>query len=530
MRAESQLKRMKVREEKHPFWAGQHWVGGVLGSRCSSEIDVRAAVKWEGLLELLNTQPPSFHNSLGGFGIHRPRQRLTGSNIITTNTHSPSDTHSHPETMPAHVKTHTLVPELQSFPFKTLFQGHHGDDPTVSSSNVTKHNEFPHHYTDFKQLDKNRHTAMISDPAQEKLVADAKLVLGVESEVELGVDPDVGLRLESEVVFGADSEERLRSETDAILTVESDVGRTINLKNKQYETHNEEANSNMSAKNSLIISHAAAETSTPASFSNASDQKTTRSSTESTNQELVWKDPHHFLTPKGGKKGLQAVNSENIISPNNGTSKSLNSFRKMPLEKSIVSPEPSPSLSSPKLHPLHPVRTLTHTEKQNMRKVISVSSTKPHLITHSQSLKVSVPTTATSVHVSPTPKMSSIHKSLVKKPKIYQKSSPEEKLCKSSLHTFAMPTQESHTHTHKTTPHFAYSTVASSTRSAVTSGNAPLSQKDASITPKTYSPNRTVPHRASGLSIPSRTGSTDLPRPHGHRKNVKVKSVRPVWR
>ncbi|MCJ8750210.1 hypothetical protein PDJAM_G00259900 [Pangasius djambal] len=379
-------------------------------------------------------------------------------------------------------------------------------------------------------LDRNRHMAMTSDPAQARLEVDSELVLRVESEVGLGVEPDIGLGVEPEVVLGADSEVGQGAGSDVILGVELDKGRTLDLMNKHYEIQNDEGNSNMIHKHQLIISPAAAETSTTASLSSPSELKNTKDSTESTIQDLDCKSTHHFLAAKEGeKKRIQAVNSENTISPNNATSKSVNSLKKMPLKKSIVSPEPSSSSSSPKLRPLHPVRTLTQTEKQSMRKVISVSSTKPHPIAHTQSLKVLPPTTATSVHTSPTPKVSSIQKSLVRKPMIPKKSAPKEKICRSTQSTLAMPTQESHTHTQKNTPHFACSTVASTTRSAVTAGNTPLSQKDVSTT-KASSPNRRVPRRASELSLPSRTGNTDLPLPRGHITNFKVKPVRPAWR
>ncbi|KAF4078345.1 hypothetical protein AMELA_G00198220 [Ameiurus melas] len=511
-RAESQLKRSS--------WVGQHWVGGVLRSRCSSEIDVRAAVKWEGLMELLNAQPPSSHNSLAGFGLHRPRQRLSGNNTNMT------DTHSHSACMAVQMETHKLIPELQNSPFKTLFHGHNGDDHTViSSSNVIIDEEFPHQDSDIKQLDKNRYMEMTSDPAQSNVEDDTKLVLREE--------PDVGFGVEAEVALGANSEVGLGAESGVILGVES-VGRTLDLMNIHYEIQNEDGNSNMSLKHNLIISPAA-ETSPTASLNNPSELKTTRNSTESTNQELDCKYIHNFFASKGEKKGIQSVNSENTIS-NNTASKSANSFRKMRLKKSLVSPEPSHSSSSLKFRSLHPVRTLTHTENQSMRKVISVSSTKPHHITHTQSRKVLPPTTysssctATSVNMSPTPKVSSAQKSLVRKPVIRQKSAPKEKICRSTLRTLAMPPQESHTYTHKTTSHFACSTVASSTRSAVTTGNIPLRQKDVSKTPKASSPNRTVPHRPSQLSMPSRKGSTDLPHARGHIKDFKVKPVRPAWR
>lgn len=522
MRAESQLKRMKVGEKKQPSLAGQHWVSGVLGSRCSSEIDVRAAVKWEeGLLDLLNAQSPSFHNSLGGFGLHRPRQRLSGSNMTITDIHSPSDTHSHSAIMPAQVETHTLVPELENLPFKSSFHGHHGDDPTeISSGNVINDKEFSHQDTDIKQLDENTHVTKISDLPQ----VDEKLFIGVQSNVKLEAGQDVGLRVEPEVVFGGDSEIGLKSESGVIFGVESNIRGTLHLTNKPDEPQNEEENSNMGPKNKLIISPATAETLSSASLSNPSD-KTQSKSTESTKQDF--KSPHHILASKEGeKKRPPSVKSENAKLPNNATCKSVNSFRKIPLNKCVVSPEHSPSLSSQKRRPDHHVRTLTHTEKQSMRKVISVSSTKPHLSTHSLTPKVLPPSTHVSLSTAPSPYV----KSLVKKPMIYQKSAPEEKICRSTLRTLALPTQESDTHTHKITPHFAGSTVASSTRHVVNTLNGPVRQKEVPTDPKTSSPNRTVLRRASRLSMRSATGSTDMSLPHDHIKKIKEKSVRPAWK
>ncbi|XP_058265165.1 uncharacterized protein LOC131365553 [Hemibagrus wyckioides] len=550
MRAASQLKRVKAGKGNQPSWAGQHWAGSVLGSRCSSEIDVRTAVKWEGLIELLISQPPSFHSSLGGYGLHRPRHRFSDGNMNITETHSPSDTQSHSASTPVQVETHTLFPELQNFPFKTLSLGHRGNDPTEISSSVVTNIEFPYHDTGIKNPDKNRHMAMTSAPAKARLEVDAELVLGMKSEVGLGVvsevglgvvsevglavesevglgvvsevglavesevglgvvsevglgvESEVGLGVVSEVGLGVESEVGLGVESEVGLEVESEVDKPTDLINKHYEKQNEEVNSNIGLKHKLIISPTADKTN--ASCRNPPELKTTR---KSTNQELDCKT--NKITNRSNKTPC----------------KSVQSFRKMPVKKSIVSPDPSPSSSSLKPRPRNPIQTPTQNDKQSMRKVISVSSTKPRPITHSQSVKILAPTTSTSshtttpVHTSPTPKASSIQKSMVKKPMIHQKSAPKEKLCRFTN----LPTQESHTNTHKTLPHFACSTVSFTTRSPVTTSNVPLSQKDVSTTPKNSPQNHTAPHRASHLSTPSRSASKDV-------KNVKVKPVRPAWR
>ncbi|XP_056089265.1 FH2 domain-containing protein 1 [Rhinichthys klamathensis goyatoka] len=56
---ESRRKRLKESEDKRHSWAGHEGVGGVFELRSNSEADVEAALKREGLLELLMTSPQS---------------------------------------------------------------------------------------------------------------------------------------------------------------------------------------------------------------------------------------------------------------------------------------------------------------------------------------------------------------------------------------------------------------------------------------------------------------------------------------
>ncbi|XP_077081271.1 FH2 domain-containing protein 1 isoform X2 [Siphateles boraxobius] len=70
---ESRRKRLKEWEDKRHSWAGHEGVGGVFGLRSNSEADVEAALKREGLLDLLMTSPQS---SPLCFGSARRSRRL----------------------------------------------------------------------------------------------------------------------------------------------------------------------------------------------------------------------------------------------------------------------------------------------------------------------------------------------------------------------------------------------------------------------------------------------------------------------
>lgn len=60
---ESRCKRLKESEDKRHSWAGHESVGGVSGLRSNSEADVAVSLKREGLVELLETSPPTPQHS-----------------------------------------------------------------------------------------------------------------------------------------------------------------------------------------------------------------------------------------------------------------------------------------------------------------------------------------------------------------------------------------------------------------------------------------------------------------------------------
>lgn len=74
---ESRRKRLKESEDKRHSWAGHEGVGGVFGLRSNSEADVEAALKREGLLELLMTSPHSSPLRFGNSRRSRQQKNMT---------------------------------------------------------------------------------------------------------------------------------------------------------------------------------------------------------------------------------------------------------------------------------------------------------------------------------------------------------------------------------------------------------------------------------------------------------------------
>ncbi|XP_039508415.1 FH2 domain-containing protein 1 isoform X1 [Pimephales promelas] len=74
---ESRRKRLKESEDKRHSWAGHEGVGGVFGLRSNSEADVEAALKREGLLELLMTSPQSLPLRFGSARRSRRQKNAT---------------------------------------------------------------------------------------------------------------------------------------------------------------------------------------------------------------------------------------------------------------------------------------------------------------------------------------------------------------------------------------------------------------------------------------------------------------------
>ncbi|KAK9954764.1 hypothetical protein ABG768_016810 [Culter alburnus] len=74
---ESRRKRLKESEDKRHSWAGHKGVDGVFGLRSNSEADVEAALKREGLLELLTTSPHSSPLRFGSSRRSRQQKNMT---------------------------------------------------------------------------------------------------------------------------------------------------------------------------------------------------------------------------------------------------------------------------------------------------------------------------------------------------------------------------------------------------------------------------------------------------------------------
>ncbi|KAA0706475.1 FH2 domain-containing protein 1 [Triplophysa tibetana] len=110
-REESRSKRLTELEDKRHSWAGLEGVGGVFGLRSSSETDVEAALRREGLLDLLRTEPRSPLSPPLRFGsVRRSRQQRVNSDLTerhhVTSEPSGADTHALPPIHSLYI-THT---------------------------------------------------------------------------------------------------------------------------------------------------------------------------------------------------------------------------------------------------------------------------------------------------------------------------------------------------------------------------------------------------------------------------------------
>ncbi|XP_067301415.1 FH2 domain-containing protein 1 isoform X2 [Pseudorasbora parva] len=136
MREESRRKRLKEAEDKRHSWAGHEGVGGAFGLRSNSEADVEAALKREGLLELLMTSP---HSSLMCFGsARRPRRQKT----VTSDPwvadplppiHSLSITHSMTEEPEIRTKNDSLMESTNL----SIEESQNNDQTQVRNTEVT---------------------------------------------------------------------------------------------------------------------------------------------------------------------------------------------------------------------------------------------------------------------------------------------------------------------------------------------------------------------------------------------------------
>ncbi|KAL7858997.1 hypothetical protein SRHO_G00141440 [Serrasalmus rhombeus] len=485
MRAESRLKHVKDLEVKRRSWAGLDKLGGVFGSRCRSETDMQAALKREGLLGLLRPHPISPQSPLGQFGsLRRSRQQFSDGDTD----HSGSDIHTVPHSpeMTIQVETHTLVPALQAFSFDPLPDRHHGNTP------IQEH--------DFQE------------PNQSSL-----------SVTENGVNPEIESR-------GGCEEPQNPVEKPSGTA----AGSEMDVRPKQSEKPDEEEH-NSACSNSSPASPTAFHTDQPAINSMRDSMESTNQTSESkpTHQlslESCKVAPGSYITTstEGEQKPLsQSVSPEDRRLPSKTSGRAPKTMSSS--KPAVVLPKSSSSKpsASTKTRPLHPVRTLTPSETQSMRKVIPLSrnpqasrasavhvpsSTPPAQRTsvrrsseqrssvQSSEQRSSVQSSEQRSSVQSSEKRSSVQRlsekrssiqkssmkkaslqrSSVKKAVVQQKSPPEEKMCRSTLRALAQaggnvapPTQQNSTHSHA--PHFAQGTVASTTRSAaVTPGNLPV--------------------------------------------------------
>uniref|UniRef100_A0AAR2KG67 FH2 domain-containing protein n=1 Tax=Pygocentrus nattereri TaxID=42514 RepID=A0AAR2KG67_PYGNA len=331
MRAESRLKHVKDLEVKRRSWAGLDKLGGVFGSRCRSETDMQAALKREGLLGLLRPHPISPQSPLGQFGsLRRSRQQLSDGDTD----HSGSDIHTVPHSpeMTIQVETHTLVPALQAFSFDPLPDRHHGNTP------IQEH--------DFQE------------PNQASL-----------SVTENGVNPEIESR-------GGCEEPQNPVEKPSGTA----AGSEMDVRPKESEKPDEEEH-NSACSNSSPASPTAFHTDQPAINSMSDSMESTNQTSESkpTHQlslESSKVAPGSYITTstEGEQKPLsQSVSPEDRRLPSKTSGRAPKTMSSS--KPAVVLPKSSSSKpsASTKTRPLHPVRTLTPSETQSMRKVIPLS-------------------------------------------------------------------------------------------------------------------------------------------------------------
>ncbi|KAL7823066.1 hypothetical protein AOLI_G00330930, partial [Acnodon oligacanthus] len=374
------------------------------------------------------------------------------SSVMATLTILGSDTHTVPHSpeMTIQVETHTLVPALQAFSFDPLPDRHHGNTPT-QEHDLQEHNQVSLSLT--------------------------------------GVNPEI----ESSV--GCEEPQNPVEKPSA-----TTAGSEMDVKPKQSEKPDEEEH-NSACGNSSPVSPTAFHT-------DQSAINSTRDSTESSNEA-----PGSYITTstEGEEKPLRhSVSPEDRRLPSKISGrapKTMSSSKPALFLSKSSSSKPS---SSTKTRPLHPVRTLTPSETQSMRKVIPLSR-NPQA---SRASAVHVPSSTPPAQRASKSSMkkASMQRSSVKKAVVQQKSPPEEKMCRSTLRALAQaggnvhpPTQQNSTHSHA--PHFAQGTVASATRSAaVTPGNLPVKHGTVATTSKGPSLNRATSLRLaqSGVTSPSK--------------------------
>ncbi|KAI4892508.1 hypothetical protein NFI96_009748 [Prochilodus magdalenae] len=506
-RAESQQRRLKDLEVKRRSWAGLDKLGGVFGSRCRSETDVQAALKKEGLFGLLRSNPLSPQSPLGQFGsLRRTRQPLSDGNTDRTGSDTPTDPHS--AKMTFHVEAHTLVPALQTFNFDPLPSHHHGNTSTQ------EHIPQGPGQDSLKVTDNEVNSEMESKGCCEERESTPNTA---RSETSFSPNQSKGPDAEEYTSTSFPSAPPSASLTDpSALNPIRDSVEPSNHVSEPKPTHLSSLHSRSEAPGSYTTT------------STEGAEKPVRQPGSPEDQKAPSKTPGR--TPKAAPTSKPAV----------------------AFPKSSTSSFSNPS-SSTKPHPLHPVRTLTSTETQSMRKVIPLSrnpqtskasavpgpahtppsqrssvqrsSVKP--FEHSpleqrSSVKSSEQRSSEkssergSSMQRPSMQRSSVKSSMqrssVKKAVVQPKSPPEEKMCRATLRALAQAAGNAALHTnqnpsHSHGPHFTQGTVASTTRSSsVTPGNIPVKHSIMTTTSKGPSLNRATSLRLAQSGVTSQSG------------------------
>ncbi|KAI7793844.1 putative FH2 domain-containing protein 1-like [Triplophysa rosa] len=428
-REESRSKRLMELEDKRHSWAGLEGVGGVFGLRSSSETDVEAALRREGLLDLLRTHPQSALGPPLRFGsVRRSRQQRVNSDL-TERRHVTSD--------PSGEDTHALPP-IHSL---SITHTHNDTNPTHLHGN---------HAQEGSTKTKSDHDSNTTHACSEK---------------------------------------------PKTHTVQETQKHNIQTHTQQDTLRNDEMTFDPSHGNS-----GECERHNQSESSNRGDG-----------------DNDVKLTPQQtNKRSLQS--SDRHTRPIQTSSKTSIPKTPEPKHRSSASPKTSSSLSKSPHH--RPVRTLTSSETQSLRKVVPISRSG-----------------SSGQRKSPVRGASSSGK---KKP--VTRLPPEEKMCRATLRALGASAPQTSTHAsqHRHTPGFARNTVASTTRRAVTPNQC--STSDPKHPPLTRAASLRLsrvlsPQRSPAVTL-SKTQSVRLTPPAGHPRmsgggvshQSQSKSTKPVWR
>lgn len=427
---ESRSKRLKELEDKRHSWAGHEGVGGVFGLRSSSETDVEAALKREGLLDLLRPHPQS--------PLSPPLRFRSGRRSRHQKVNSESTERCDVTSDPSAADTLTLPP------IHSLSIAHSDTNTTQLHGKHT-----PEGFTKTKS-DRDSNT---TNMCAEKLKTHA--VQETQHNVQTHTQQDT-LR-NDEVTFDPSH---------------------VNLGECKHRDQSE-------------------------SSTRGDDDDVQLSSQHANNQSLKSSDRATHPMQTSSRKSIP---------------KTLDSKPRSSVSAKPSSASPKTSLS--KSPHQRPVRTLTSSETQSLRKVVPISRSGS-----SGQQKSPVRGVTNS---------SSVKKKQVTRPP------PEEKMCRATLRALGAPVPQNSHHRHG--PGFARNTVASTTRRAVTPANR-SNQSDPKHPPLTRTASLRLSHVLSRQQSPavtkvSKAESVRVTSPAGHpRKSSGVishesqsKSVKPVWR